>query len=70
MKTMEAMARSWVVADLAAPRLGLRESLRAFWALAVVEPMRRRRAREAARWAAREVELRRAYFLAIGGGVR
>ncbi len=70
MKTMEAMARSWIVVDLSAPRLGLRESLRLLWASAVVEPMRRRREREAARWAARELALRRAYFLALAGGVR
>ena len=70
MKTMEAMARSWIVADLSARRLGLRESLRLLWASAVVEPMRRQREREAARWAARELALRRAYFLALAGGVR
>ena len=70
MKTIECWALAWTQADLQAPRLGLRASLRSLWSQMVTEPLARRRARSDAAWAGREVALRRAYFLAIAGGVR
>ena len=71
MKPMiECWALAWIQADLQAPTLGPVASLRALWSQMVTEPLVRRRARSDAAWAAREVALRRAYFLAIAGGVQ
>ncbi|GDY22327.1 hypothetical protein LBMAG56_36740 [Verrucomicrobiota bacterium] len=70
MKTIECWALAWIQVDLQAPRLGLRASLRALWSQMVTEPLVRRRVRSDAAWAVREVALRRAYFLALSGGVR
>jgi len=71
MKTMiDCWALALIQADLQAPRLGLRASLRALWSQMVSEPLARHRARREAAWAVREVALRRAYFLGLAGGVK
>ena len=68
---MQQIIRWWVVADLSAPRarVSLLASARSVVGWLRSDLARRRQARDAA-WARREVALRRAYFLAIAGGVR